>query len=230
MRHIQREWNRIPLKLVPQRKRRSVRVAWDNRARTLICYYPSGIPEKTLNDFFEAREEKILALCRKGFSPADNASLIYQGEKYTLSIVDSQDNEGITLDKTRGKIIMKSEDGADSFFKLWNEFLKKEAPCYFEKLIKEAESKTGLKADRWRFRPMRSRWGSASSERAVTLNTLLLMAPEIVSAYVILHELTHFRIPDHSSAFWAAVGKEMADYSLHRRWLREKGRDLLSFY
>jgi hypothetical protein len=183
-----------------------------------------------LNDFFATREEKILALCRKGFFPANNASLIYQGEKYTLSMLYSQDNEGIVLDKRRGMIIMNSAEGPDFFFKLWNEFLKKEAPCYFEKLIKDAESKTGLVADRWRFRPMRSRWGSASSERAVTLNTLLLMAPEIVSAYVILHELTHFRIPNHSSAFWAALEKEMADYSLHRRWLKEKGGYLLSFY
>ena len=156
----------------------------------------------------------------------------YKVEKDIIVNVDRLKNssESITIDKKKKMIIMDSPEGADSFFELWNEFLRNEAPFYFERLIKEAESKTGLEAARWRFRPMRSRWGSASSEKAVTLNTLLLMAPETVAAYVILHELTHFRIPDHSSAFWAAVGKEMADYRIHRRWLKEKGGYLLSFY
>ena len=51
-------------------------------------------------------------------------------------------------------------------------------------------------------RRMKTRWGSCTPKNSINLNSWLMMLPEYLSDYVILHELVHTRIPDHSSRFW----------------------------
>jgi predicted metal-dependent hydrolase len=49
---------------------------------------------------------------------------------------------------------------------------------------------------------MKTRWGSCTAGKGINLNSWLVMLPEYLSDYVILHELVHTKIPDHSSRFW----------------------------
>jgi hypothetical protein len=53
---------------------------------------------------------------------------------------------------------------------------------------------------------MRSRWGSCTpATGAVRLSTRLAVFPDWVVDYVVVHELAHLSIADHSPAFWALV-------------------------
>jgi predicted metal-dependent hydrolase len=45
--------------------------------------------------------------------------------------------------------------------------------------------------------------------------------------YVVVHELVHTLVHNHSKRFWSRVGTIMPDFPSHRRWLRENGRGLL---
>lgn len=47
------------------------------------------------------------------------------------------------------------------------------------------------------------------------------MAPLSVIDYVVVHELVHLRILNHSPEFWTAVGEIIPDYKLHKLWLKE---------
>ncbi len=69
-------------------------------------------------------------------------------------------------------------------------------------------------------------WGSCSSEGNLGLSFRLLFAPAEVMDYVIIHELTHIKEPNHSDAFWAHVEKAMPDYQKHREWLKNNGHTL----
>jgi predicted metal-dependent hydrolase len=52
----------------------------------------------------------------------------------------------------------------------------------------------------------RSRWGSCSpSEGTIRLSLTLADYPAWVRDYVIVHELAHLRVADHSDRFWALV-------------------------
>lgn len=54
----------------------------------------------------------------------------------------------------------------------------------------------------------RSRWGSCSPEEgAIRLSLALVDYPRWVCDYVIVHELAHLRVPDHSAAFWELVNR-----------------------
>jgi predicted metal-dependent hydrolase len=67
-------------------------------------------------------------------------------------------------------------------------------------------------------------WGSCSTRGTVNLNWRLIMAPEAVFEYVVVHELCHLRERHHQPAFWRLVGAVLPDYDAQRRWLRAHGQ------
>ena len=52
------------------------------------------------------------------------------------------------------------------------------------------------------------------------------MAPLPVIDYIVVHEMAHLRVADHSEAFWGEVGKVLPDYRERLVWLRENGAGL----
>lgn len=83
-----------------------------------------------------------------------------------------------------------------------------------------------------KLRPYKSCWGSCNHNGVVALNTLLMMAPETVRNYVVVHELCHLKHLNHSSAFWAEVAKGCKPPVIRsaKRWLKEHGEQLLFIY
>jgi predicted metal-dependent hydrolase len=67
-------------------------------------------------------------------------------------------------------------------------------------------------------------WGSCSSKGAVNLNWRLILAPEPVFEYVVVHELCHLRERHHQPPFWRLVGEVLPGYEEQRRWLRANGQ------
>ena len=71
-----------------------------------------------------------------------------------------------------------------------------------------------------------SNWGSCSSNSIINLSTRLLLVPEAVQDYVVIHELAHLIELNHSKKFWALVEEAMPDYYQHENWLKEHGAGL----
>ena len=63
-----------------------------------------------------------------------------------------------------------------------------------------------------------SNWGSCSSKGNINLNMRLILLPEHLQNYVILHELCHLRYPDHGPAFHALLDSLIGgeEHKLHR--------------
>ena len=77
-------------------------------------------------------------------------------------------------------------------------------------------------------RRQRSKWGSCSAKGNLNFNCLLLLAPERVLDYVVVHELCHLREMNHSRRFWAFVEIFCPDFRESRRWLKENGAALMA--
>lgn len=86
----------------------------------------------------------------------------------------------------------------------------------------------GVRYGRITIRRQRTRWGSCSGKGNLNFNCLLMLAPEQVRDYVVIHELCHRRYMDHSPRFWAEVERVMPDWRVSRRWLRQEGPALLA--
>jgi predicted metal-dependent hydrolase len=85
----------------------------------------------------------------------------------------------------------------------------------------------GVEIARVQVRDQRSRWGACSPKRVITLNWRLIQMPSSVTDYVILHELTHLKHPNHSRRFWQAVERICPAWRDGERWLRKHGRTIL---
>ena len=76
-----------------------------------------------------------------------------------------------------------------------------------------------LKVERVTIRNQKTRWGSCSSRKTISLNWRLIQTPVWIKDYVICHELTHLRHMNHSARFWAALREAYPESDRAERWL-----------
>lgn len=76
-------------------------------------------------------------------------------------------------------------------------------------------------------RNQRSRWGSCSARKTISLNWRLIQLPPEISDYIILHELAHLTYLNHSERFWSEVARLCPNYEWAERWLKTHGERLL---
>lgn len=93
--------------------------------------------------------------------------------------------------------------------------------------VREFARRMGVSYGRITIRNQRSRWGSCSSEGNLNFNCLLMLTPDNVMEYVVVHELCHRKEMNHSARFWAEVERVLPGYRESRRWLRENGGALI---
>lgn len=65
----------------------------------------------------------------------------------------------------------------------------------------------GLKYNKVFVRNQRTRWGSCSHKNNISLNAKLVLLPKELIDYVILHELVHTRVHNHSKQFWIELNR-----------------------
>lgn len=105
--------------------------------------------------------------------------------------------------------------------------LKKMAKKQILPMVSELAPVVGVTYGRVSIRAQKSRWGSCSREGNLNFNCLLVMVPESVQRYVVVHELCHRKEMNHSAKFWAEVEKVVPDYKEQRKWLKKEGSELI---
>jgi predicted metal-dependent hydrolase len=83
--------------------------------------------------------------------------------------------------------------------------------------------------ERIRIGGQRTLWGSCSAHGTLSFNWRLVLAPLEVLDYVVVHELCHLRVANHSRRFWSLVEERRPHWREHRNWLSEYGDELLAF-
>lgn len=168
-----------------QRARKlSIRINQRGQVRVSI---PRFITQKQAERFFLSKQDWVqkqldalkLKDC-KGTLPPEGGIIHIRGRSYP--------------------VILHRED-ADVEAAIWR-LLQKEAWEYLPGRVMELSERHGYKISGIKIRKMNTRWGSCTAKKSINLNSWLMMLPEYLSDYVILHELAHTRFPDHSNRFW----------------------------
>lgn len=86
----------------------------------------------------------------------------------------------------------------------------------------------GVDYSRIRIADQKTRWGSCSSTGTISYNWHLVLLPDAILDYVVVHELCHLRQMNHSKDFWNLVESILPDYRSRRKWLKEDGNQYLA--
>lgn len=89
--------------------------------------------------------------------------------------------------------------------------------------LNQLAKKHGFRYNKVSIRRQRTRWGSCSHKNNISLNMKMVKLPDELMDYVILHELVHTRIHNHSKKFWAELGKYVENARGMAKKLRANG-------
>ncbi len=152
------------------------------------------------------------------FTYKSGTKLPYLGQNYTLTVLKGQKKEGIAFSKKGFFVNLKTND-LKQVKSLYEKWLFSRAQKIFENKIKLYSTKLGLKPEKIIIKNLKNRWGSTTKNNIINLNMNLIKTPQEIIGYVILHELCHLKIKDHSYHFWDLVRKFMPNYPEKKCWL-----------
>ena len=103
--------------------------------------------------------------------------------------------------------------------KILEKWYRQQAADIFKRKADSFKELMGVRYNTIFIRGQKTRWGSCSPAGNLTLNWKLLMAPEDVVDYVVIHELAHLKHMNHSKKYWTMVDQYCPNWKKHRRWL-----------
>jgi predicted metal-dependent hydrolase len=147
---------------------------------------------------------------------------LFFGERWALDLIWTwRPKVKVSAGERFLEMLAPVSSSAEERRKALNRFYKKQAALHLGERVIYFSKAMGLIPSAISIRGQRSRWGSCSSDRAVSLNWKLLAAPLEVIDYVVIHELAHIRHMNHSEAFWALVEEFCPQWKTSRRWLKD---------
>ena len=152
---------------------------------------------------------------------AEGEVFFYLGQPYKLRLVTSK----ITRVEINTEFLevhsrAKSPAAVKAILKFW--YNEKARQIFAERMSICLQATEVLKLPKYKIlnvKKMKSRWGSCSSARIITLNPELIAAPMECVDYVIIHELCHLREHNHSPRYYKLLSIAMPGWKHWREFL-----------
>ncbi len=110
---------------------------------------------------------------------------------------------------------------------LYEDWLYAQAIKIFEAKSRRFAKVIDVKPNKILVKKLKNRWGGATQSGIINLNFNLVIAPEKVIDYVIIHELCHLIIKKHSHHFRKLLRRYINDYKRRIEWLEVNGNYLI---
>lgn len=217
--------DKIDIKVIRNnRKRMAIKISKINNE--VVVYAPLRQSDKSINHFIQANHDWIVntrkAIAEKIIDKPQK--FLYFGKEYEFEVSNQFKSNLTLIDK------MYVKPGIKDFEYEINKFYFKMGAEIVIAKIKEFADELGVTFSKVSFRNVRSRWGSCSMRKNISINIKLIKTPHHIIDYVLIHELCHLKEMNHSPEFWALVAKADPNYKEHRKWLKENGGYLLAAY
>ena len=196
----------------------------------LILTVPERVKEYEIRSIIQDKENWILNKIKEINSHPENLSvllkngyLFYHGEKLPIQILEEENRLRSFFKKKSDQFVLKIPSGLN-FFTIKSEVikgLKRLAKTELKIILDEISTEMRVKYNRLSIKDTKTRWGSCSSLRNINLSWRLIMAPEHICRYVVLHELCHIIEPNHSKKYWKVVRKYLPEYKEYEKWLKK---------
>jgi len=161
----------------------------------------------------------------------ENSTLPFLGKNYPLKIFTREARNSISFVDAQFIVNTWPSKNVTAQYveKLYEHWLMKVArPILKNKVETYSEKLDIIKPEKIAIKRLKKRWGSISKKGdAINLNAHLVKAPEDVVNYIVLHEICHLKIKEHSHHYWELLHKFMPDYKEKASWLDINGGNLL---
>ena len=213
------------------RRRRSLALKVDKSGQ-LVAMTPMRTSERELRKFVRLRTSWIetqLAQFKETEASRTRSfgrQYWFLGTQYQVLAQTGLKNQ-ITLKDGDLEITSRQDLDKEQRDRRIRKWLREQANQILPTRLASISRKTGLQGSDYQIKSYTARWGSCGHDGLIQLNWKLIMLPEEVIDYVIVHELCHLVHFNHSAKFWALVESHCAQYQLHRRSLKQNGQIFL---
>jgi predicted metal-dependent hydrolase len=132
--------------------------------------------------------------------------LPYFGKTYYVELITDPKTKTPTITFNYSRFKIRVNNYSQITATLEN-FYKEKAAEKITPRIKKIAHKSKLQYTALSYRRMRKRWGSCSTENQIIINVQAAKLPYSLIDYLIIHELCHTKVKNHSKSFWALLSK-----------------------
>jgi predicted metal-dependent hydrolase len=184
-------------------KKKMVEFAFENKAWVLTHLEKLEKQEQQRKQISASAEDEMLVLGKSikvEWKESHTDRLTYHQNDDKLKIVAP-----LSIDKKELKTIV--------YKSLAKRFL---TPAFWK-----IQREIGYPMNKLYIRSQKTKWGTCSGKRNISLNYKLVKCPEAIQNYIIVHELCHLIHMNHSPKFWALVKHHYPTYKKAEKWLDE---------
>ena len=146
-------------------------------------------------------------------------SFLFMGKSYNLMISNTA-HKSLEIVDDKFVISEKSLPKANETF---IKFYKKEGLPYIRDRVQHFSKLVGREPLSIKIMELGSHWASCTPSHNINFHWKCIMAKPMIIDYLIVHELTHLKYPQHTRQFWDAVFSVMPNYRACEEWLHEYG-------
>ena len=143
------------------------------------------------------------------------ARIQYLGRRYYVEVFINNELTHITIDFTESKFkvsLPASLDNQEALQQAFENFYRAKATERIQPRIKKWSKQTGLPFKELKIRKLDKRWGSCTPSNTILINIDAIKLPFSLIDYLIVHELVHTKIKNHSKEFWAELSKHIPNW------------------
>lgn len=227
------------LRLSPRRRTISISI---NAKAVVNVYAPRYVSRKVINAFISDKAEWIQKQVHKARHVRtvldakkyqDGEEFLFLGNKYPLRVVEKDVKRGtLDFDGRQWRAVigcgLSQEARHDLLEKKMIQWYREQAKelvggrvFYFSRMI-------GIEPLRIEVRTQKRIWGNCDPRtKTIHINWQVILSPLPVIDYIVVHELCHLRVPNHSRRFWQKVENILPDYKAQKQWLKTHAREML---
>lgn len=148
--------------------------------------------------------------------------ILYKGNEYIIKVINKVGiSRSTILLKEKEIVVVCKPKEKKKIQELLLEWYKGMAKSLVKERIEFYMPQINKPIGDIRIKSQRKRWGSCSSKGNLNFNWKIVMMPDDMFDYIIVHELCHLKHLNHSKLFWESVEKILPDYKVREQWIKE---------
>ncbi|MDP8213254.1 MAG: SprT family zinc-dependent metalloprotease [Candidatus Zapsychrus exili] len=221
--------------------RKAIAISVDENSKVTV-YAPKHSSDKSIFDFIRQKQAWIVhkqqdALKNKASVNSrkfeDGEKFLFLGKSFKLEVIEKEikrtkmefDGIHLKLFIPIGVVLAEKnkfiKEKLIKWYRLQADEILGGRLFYYSRII-------GIEPKKISVRTQKRLWGNCDyNKQSINLNWHIILSPINVVDYVVVHELCHLLVPNHSKRFWNKVEKVLPNFQDHKKWLKTHAYDIM---